>query len=93
MNTIENKIKNKLTALLKILDFKRWTLNDEEASILCFPDDFNTEYLSHFKFAPITSVGGKRSFPNYKYLLSENRRSFIFNKIKHSLKVQCNNLD
>jgi hypothetical protein len=68
-------------------------LNGEEASKECFPDDLSAEDLAHFKFAPITSVDVERSFSKYKYLLSDNRRSFNFENIKYALIVQCNNFE
>lgn len=99
VNRIGNEIKNKFKAVLgKNTGFKTMStiskiLNDEEASSECFPDDFSADDLVHFRFAPITSVDVERSFSKYKYLLTDNRRSFTFDNIKYALIVQCNDFD
>lgn len=51
-------------------------INGEKVSSEGFPDDFSADDLAHFKFAPITSVDVEISFSKYKYLPSDNRRSF-----------------
>jgi hypothetical protein len=53
-----------------------------------------TSDFAHFQFALITSVDVERSFSKYKNLLSDNRRSFTLENIKHALIiVQCNEFD
>lgn len=54
------------------------------------PEDFSTDDLVYFKFAPITSVDIERSFSMYKTLLSNNRRSFHFENLYKHLIIQCN---
>jgi hypothetical protein len=57
---------------------------------LGLPEDFSTDDLVYFKFAPITSVDIERSFSMYKTLLSNNRRSFHFENLYKHLIIQCN---
>jgi len=54
------------------------------------PEDFLTDDLVYFKFAPITSADIERSFSMYKTLLSNNRRSFHFENLYKHLIIQCN---
>lgn len=68
-------------------------LNGEEVSKLELPEDLNLDDIAYLKFSPITSVDVERSFSSYKTLLTDNRRSFIFENLKESLIVQCNNKD
>lgn len=68
-------------------------LNGEEVSKLELPEDLNLDDMTYLKFSPITSVDVERSFSSYKTLLTDNRRSFIFENLKESLIVQCNNKD
>ncbi|KAF0709354.1 Uncharacterized protein FWK35_00035103 [Aphis craccivora] len=68
-------------------------LNGEKVLNQNFPDDLNNSDITHFKFAPITSVDVERSFLKYKNLLSDNRKSFTMEHIKHALIVQCNKFD
>jgi len=42
------------------------------------------------KFAPMTSCDVERSFSVYKTTLTDNRRRFLFENIKHHVIVQCN---
>jgi hypothetical protein len=65
-------------------------LEGEEVTTEGLPEDLNIDDITFFKYAPITSVEVERSFSSYKILLSNNRRSLIFENIKHSLIVQCN---
>lgn len=53
-------------------------------------EDFSTDDLVYFKFAPITSVDVERSLFMYKTLLSNNRRSFQFENLYKHLIIQCN---
>lgn len=98
-NRVGQDIKNKLKSVLdKNTGFKTMTtiskiLNGEKVSNQNFPDDLNNSDIAHFQFAPITSVDVERSFSKYKNLLSDNRRSFTIENIKHALIVQCNKFD
>ncbi|KAF0685551.1 Uncharacterized protein FWK35_00027703, partial [Aphis craccivora] len=58
---------------------------------LDMPEDLTSSNMTYFKFAPITSSDVERSFSLYKTLLEPNRRSFLFENLKKSLIVQCNN--
>lgn len=68
-------------------------LNGEEVSKLELPEDLNLNDMTYLKFAPITSVDVERSFSTYKALLADNRRSFLFENLRETLIVQCNNRD
>lgn len=56
-----------------------------------FPNNFSSQDLAHFNFAPVTSVDAESSYFSYKYL-TDDYRSFNFN-IKHALTVQCNKFE
>jgi hypothetical protein len=43
-----------------------------------------------FKYAPLTSCDVDRSFSQYKKILSDNRRSFLFKNLKMHLVINCN---
>lgn len=47
----------------------------------------NINDITYFKYAHITSVEVERSFPST--LVSDNRRSYLFENIKKTLTVQC----
>jgi len=55
------------------------------------PEDLTTDDMTYFKYEPITTVDVERSFPSNKYLLTDQRRRFLFENIRHILIVQCNN--
>lgn len=56
------------------------------------PEDLTLNDMVHFKYAPVTSVDVERSFSSYKNILSDRRRSFLFENLKNHLIVQCNNM-
>lgn len=53
-----------------------------------FPDDYSSDDILYFKYVPITSVDVERSFSVYKTILSNNRRSFVFENIRKYLIIQ-----
>jgi hypothetical protein len=46
--------------------------------------------LTVFKYAPVTSCDAERSFSRYKVLLSDDRRSFLFDNFKMHVIIHCN---
>jgi len=56
------------------------------------PEDLTLNDMVHFKYAPVTSVDVERSFSSYKNILSDRRRSFLFENLKNLLIAQCNNM-
>lgn len=52
--------------------------------------EFNSNDLTYFKYAPITSCDVERSFLQYKSMLSENSRSFLFENFKIYVICYCN---
>lgn len=68
-------------------------LYDEEDIPL--PDELQIYTLNDlhlFKNAPTTSVDVERTFSEYKAVLASNRRSFIFENLKHHMIIKCNKL-
>ncbi|KAE9521868.1 hypothetical protein AGLY_017750 [Aphis glycines] len=69
-------------------------LDGEDSSELIdfskFPDDYSSDDIVYFKYAPITSVDVKRSFSAFKTILSNNRRAFEFENLRKHLIIQCN---
>jgi hypothetical protein len=63
-------------------------LNDTEENIDEL-GDLNASEMVYFKYAPITSVDVERSFSQYKNLLTDKRRSLLFENIKEMLIIQC----
>ncbi|XP_025420798.1 uncharacterized protein LOC112690907 [Sipha flava] len=64
-------------------------LNDTEENIDEL-GDLNASEMVYFKYAPITSMDVERSFSQYKNLLTNKRRSLLFENIKEMLIIQCN---
>lgn len=69
-------------------------LDGEDSSELIdfskFPDDYSSDDIVYFKYAPITSVDVERSFSAFKTILSNNRRAFEFENLRKHLIIQCN---
>ncbi len=51
--------------------------------------DLSPISIASYKFAPVTSCDVERSFSNYKYTLSDRRRSFTFENLRMVLIVSC----
>ncbi|KAL4142184.1 hypothetical protein QTP88_004693 [Uroleucon formosanum] len=64
-------------------------LNGTEENIMEL-GDLNASEMVNFKYAPITSVDIERSFSQYKNLLTDKRRSLLFENIKEMSIIQCN---
>jgi len=67
-------------------------LSGEVSTLEGIPENLTSNDLLHYKYAPITSVDVERSFSRYKNLLTDNRRSMLFENLYKSLIVQCNNI-
>ena len=95
-NIVGRQIQHKFKTVLeknsgyKTMQIISKILEGQEVTKEGLPEDLNTDDITFFKHAPITSVEVERSFSTYKTLLSDNRRSFLFETIKHTLIVQCN---
>ncbi|KAL4104508.1 hypothetical protein QTP88_019803 [Uroleucon formosanum] len=95
-NIVGREIQHKFKTVLeknsgyKTMQIISKILEGQEVTKEGLPDDLNADDITFFKHAPITSVEVERSFSTYKTLLSDNRRSFLFENIKHTLIVQCN---
>jgi hypothetical protein len=59
------------------------TLGEEEPAL-------DTNDVTLFKYAPLTSCDVKRSFSMYKKILSDNNRSFSFENLKIHVVIHCN---
>ena len=79
---------------LAVLEKISKILDGEDGSELTdfskFPDDYSSDDIVYFKYAPITSVDIERSFSAFKTILSNNRRSFAFENLRKHLIIQCN---
>lgn len=88
-NIVGREIQNKFNNFLdknsgyKNMQIISKMLEGREVTTEGLPEDFNIDDITFFKYAPITSVGVERSFSTYKILLSDNRRSFLIENIKH----------
>lgn len=56
-------------------------------------DELTPDELNAFRFAPITSCDVERTFSMYKNVLSDNRRSLLFENIKKYVVIVCNQLE
>lgn len=65
-------------------------MSGEETIIDGLPEDLQVNDFIHFKYAPISSVDVERSFSVYKNILTDNRRSFMFENLSKTLIVNCN---
>lgn len=63
-------------------------LEGQEVSKDGLSEDMNEDDVTYFKYAPITSVEVGKSFFVFKTLFSDNRRTFLFENIMHTLVVQ-----
>ena len=50
----------------------------------------NSNDLTLFKYAPVTSCDVERSFSSYKTIVSDNRRRFSLEALKMHIVVYCN---
>lgn len=85
MENVLNKNKG-----LKILQNISKIINGEKSDENTIPEDIMTDDISHFKYAPVSSVEVERSFSTYKSILSDQRRSFLFENIRQHIIIQCN---
>lgn len=98
-NNIGRQIQNKFNAVFEkntgynTMQTISKILDGEDNDLNGLPDDMNINDITYFKYAHITSVEVERSFSIYKTLLSDNRRSFLFENIKKTLIVQCNKFE
>lgn len=46
--------------------------------------------LAMFNYCPVTSTDVERSFSTYGTILTQNRRSFLFENLKQHMVIQCN---
>jgi len=75
---------------LKILQNISKIINGEKPDENNIPEDITTDDISHFKYAPVSSVEVEISFSTYKSILSDQRRSFLFENIRQHIIIQCN---
>jgi hypothetical protein len=66
-----------------ILSGNKATLGVDEPAL-------NSNDLTLFKYAPVTSCDVERSFSSYKNILSDNRRRFALEALKMYIIVYCN---
>jgi hypothetical protein len=66
-----------------ILSVSGVTLEEHEPAL-------NSSDLTIFKCAPVTSCDVERSFSRYKTILSDNRKSFLFDNLKMHFVIHCN---
>lgn len=55
-----------------------------------FIDELTPHELQTFKYAPVVSCDVERSFSDYKRVLDNSRRSFIFENLRKHLVIYCN---
>ena len=66
-----------------ILSGKQATFEEDDPEL-------SSNDFTFFKYAPITSCDVERSFSRYKTMLSDNRRSFLFENFTMCVIVYCN---
>jgi hypothetical protein len=65
-------------------------LSGKQATFKEDDPELSSNDFTFFKYAPITSCGVERSFSRYKTMLSDNRRSFLFENFTIYVTVYCN---
>ncbi|PSN33915.1 hypothetical protein C0J52_21501, partial [Blattella germanica] len=87
--TVAVSIKDKLT---KVLDGNCGFSTICRIGDILIGDDPTLECsdLTLFKYAPITSSDVERSFSRFKTVLSDNRRSFLFENLSMHVVIYCN---
>jgi len=54
-------------------------------------EELTADDMAYMKFAPMTYCDVERRFSVYKTTLTDNRKRFLFENIKHHVIFQCNN--
>lgn len=67
---------------LKVQQNSSKIINEEKTEENNIPEDITADDISNLKYAPVTSVEVERSFSVYKSILSNQRRSFLFENKK-----------
>jgi hypothetical protein len=60
-------------------------LSGEETSKVGISENLSFGDLAYFKYAPINSVDGERSFSMLKVMLADNRKCFKFENLKKNI--------
>jgi hypothetical protein len=76
----------RFSTLCKVSDF----FCGNEAELGGKEQGISANDLTLFKYSPVTSCDVERSFSSYKFLLSDNRRSFQFDNFKMHVIIHCN---
>jgi len=74
------------STLCKVSDI----LCGNEAELGRNEQELSANDLTLFKYSLVTSCDVERSFSRYKFLLSDNRRSFQFDNFKMHVIIHCN---
>lgn len=100
INTQSKTIKSVVEKLKKVIDKNKGFHTLRKISNILYGTEANIEIddlgelevseMVYFKYAPITSVDVERTFSQYKNLLTDKRRSLLFENIKQILVIQCN---
>lgn len=64
--------------------------SNENSADARFVRKYSPAELAMFKFPPMSSADVERTFSVYKTILTNQRRSFHFNNLKHSMIICCN---
>jgi hypothetical protein len=65
-------------------------ISGNEATLGVDEPVLNSNDLTLFKYAPVTTCDVERSFSSYKTILSDNRRRFSLQTLKMHIVVYCN---
>jgi hypothetical protein len=60
------------------------------SKVLVGEEELTASDLVYFKYATVVSVDVERSFSRYKNVLSDNRHSLTFDKLRQLVVVYCN---
>jgi hypothetical protein len=103
LSRVQGEIANKFNATLQsVLDWNpAYSTLCKSSDILCGNEqefggnekEISANYLTLFKYVPVTSCDVERSFSRYKFLLSDNRRSFQFDNFKMHVTIHCNTIE
>jgi hypothetical protein len=100
LSRVQGEIANKFDAKLQRV-FERnpgYSTLCKVSDILCGKEaelggneqEISANDLTLFKYSPVTSCDVQRSFFGYKFLLSDNQRSFQFDNFKMHVIIHCN---
>lgn len=88
-----DSVANKNTGLTTLRKISNILNGDNPENRNEFIDNLTPAELGAFKYAPIVSCDTERIFSQYKRVLEDCRRSFVFENLRKHVIIHCNKFD